>query len=122
MKFAKAMKLNTMELHTRHITRAFPFIVLHPQSTWVIGPAFLYEQTLPDRQLEQEVEVINVLGKIDKQTNLLTFNVSFQSCIKFGYYSSFDKLLKYIAWILKFKKITFRLLQTRTSRHFVQKT
>ena len=44
-------------------TRASPFIDLHHQSTWVVGPAFLYEQTLADHRLEQEVEGINSLEK-----------------------------------------------------------
>ena len=47
-------------------TRASPSIDLYPLSTWLIGPAFLYEQTSPDHPLEQEVEVINALEKIDK--------------------------------------------------------
>ena len=49
-------------------TQASQFIDLNPQSTGVIGPAFLCEKKLPDHRLEQEVEVINALEKIDKQT------------------------------------------------------
>ena len=45
-------------------TRASLYIDLHPQSTWVIGSAFLYDQT-PDHPVEQEVKVINALEKID---------------------------------------------------------
>lgn len=44
-------------------TRASPFIDLYHQSTWVVGPALLYEQTLADHRLEQEVEGINSLEK-----------------------------------------------------------
>ena len=40
MKFVKELKPNN-GLH-----RFAPFIDLHPQSTWVRGPAFFYEQTL----------------------------------------------------------------------------
>ena len=52
--------------------------------------------------------MVNALEKIDKQTNLLTTNSSFQSCIKFEHYSSFCKLLKHIAWILKLNKNYFQ--------------
>ena len=70
-------------------TLASAFIDFHPQSTWVRGPAFLYEHTLPDHPLEKEVEVINASGKIDKQTNLLTTNLNFQSYIKFLQFMSY---------------------------------
>ena len=59
--------------------------------------------------------MINALEKIDKQTNLLRTNLSFQSRIKFEHHSSFYKLLKHITWILKLKKIY--ILNIRNIEH-----
>ena len=79
MKFVEALKSNIPGKFNiaEMCTRASPFIYLEPQSTWVIGTAFLYEETLKDYLLEQEVEVINAFEKIDKQTNLLSTTLSF---------------------------------------------
>ena len=35
---------------------SFLFIDLHRHSTWVIQPAFLYDEALPDHPLDQELK------------------------------------------------------------------
>ena len=86
-----------------HCTRYLPFSVLSLKSNWIAGPRFLCASSVIILKTEStQVEAEDV----EKHTHLLINreNNSDISVLKWEHYSSYFKLLRHVAYILKMKR------------------
>ena len=85
-------------------TRYIPLLELSTNTTWVKGPSFLYDNDCKfNDDIENTTELLDdhdttLLNQITKQEHYVSF-------IKWNYYSSFTKLIRHIAALMKFKRL-----------------
>ena len=77
---------------------------LNPEPVWINGPSLLYQNNTK----VSENEIYNLPHEFDNIEssclNSMTKHQEYQSFIKQNHYSSFDKLSKHVAPLMKFKK------------------
>ena len=92
--------LNPADMCTRY--RSFQY--LSPSSVWIKGPDFLYQNECENKfEHTPEINESEIFNVNNTKSNVTT-PTKFISCIKWNHYSSYFKLLKHIAWILKLKR------------------
>ena len=84
-----------------HCTRYLPFSVLSLKSNWIAGPKFLCAGSV----ITFKTESIQVEAEdVEKHTHLIINQKNHKSILKWEHYSSYFKLLRHVAYILKIKR------------------